>query len=59
MQTRVIISADDGKVLTNGKVYGEVIYLAYGANKDEYYEITIEEYEAIQAAQEALEELEG
>ena len=47
MKTRQILYADDGMVLTDGEVYGTVIYLAVGANSSEYWEITKEEYEKI------------
>lgn len=44
---RKILTAEDGMILTNGTVYGRVIYLADGANEDEWYAITEAEYEAI------------
>ena len=47
-----MLTADEGKILTNGEVYGSTIYLAEGADASAYYEITTEEYEAIQAKQE-------
>lgn len=47
MKTRLIISADEGKILTNGEVYGKSIFLAEGANIEDFYEITQEEYNAI------------
>lgn len=51
MRTRKIIYADEGKVLTNGTVYGRQIILAHGDNGDAYYEITETEYEEILQAQ--------
>jgi hypothetical protein len=48
MKTRLVIYADKGKVLTNGEIYGKQMYLANGANIEDFYEITDEEYEAIQ-----------
>ncbi len=42
--TRTVIYADEGKVLTNGTVYGAVIYLAEGENSENYREITAKEY---------------
>ena len=47
MQTRIILYAEDGMVLTDGTNYGKVIYLAEGASVDAYHEITEEEYERI------------
>lgn len=47
MKIRNVIYADDGKVLTNGEIYGKIIYLAEGADPTTYYEITDEEYTAI------------
>ena len=47
MKTRLVISADEGKVLTNGEVYGKSIYLAESANIEDFYEITQEEYHAL------------
>ena len=41
---RNILIANEGKVLTNGEIYGKVIYLAEDANGDEFYEISAEEY---------------
>lgn len=43
-----VIKADEGKILTDGTVFGRVIYLAKGRNADEFYEITEAEYEEIQ-----------
>ena len=43
-----VIKADEGKILTDGEVYGRVIYLAKGRNADEFHEITEAEYEEIQ-----------
>ena len=44
---RVILTADEGMVLTNGTDYGRVIYLAEGADPAAYHQITEAEYEAI------------
>ena len=44
---RVILTADDGMVLTNGTDYGKVIYLAEGADPSVYYQITEEQYNAM------------
>ena len=50
MSERVILTADDGMVLTNGTDYGTVIYLAVGADPAAYYQITEAEYKAIMEA---------
>ena len=52
MITRTILYADEGKILTDGEIYGKQIYLAVGLSADSFYEITEEEYEAILNAQE-------
>ena len=46
---RKILTANDGKVLTNGEIYGKVIYLAEGVDESNFYEITEEEYEKVLA----------
>lgn len=55
--TTVTIVADEGKVLTNGDIYGKVIALGKGDSVDNYYEITDEEYNAIMAEREASAEV--
>lgn len=44
--------ADEGKVITNGEVYGKVIILAENETADSFHEITEEEYEKIRAEEE-------
>ena len=52
MKTRKVIYADEGKILTNGEAYGRIVHLAIGANTDDWYEITEEEYSEILAKEE-------
>jgi hypothetical protein len=47
MKTRTVIYAEDGKVLTNGEIYGKQIFLADGVSESDFYEITEEEYQKI------------
>ena len=49
----MVLYADDGKVLTNGEIYGKQIYLAEGLSEDGFYEITDAEYENILAEEKA------
>ena len=44
---RKTIKASDGHILTNGTVYGCIIYLAEGMDESEFWEIGREEYEEI------------
>lgn len=53
MKTRKVIYADEGKVLTNGEIYGTRIYLAEGMSAYDFYEISAEEYAAIMEAESA------
>ena len=39
MKTRTILYADDGFLLTDGKSYGKVVYLAVGENADAWREV--------------------
>ncbi len=48
-ETYVMLTADEGKILTDGKVYGRVIALGNGDSPENYREITVGEYENILA----------
>lgn len=50
---RVVIVANEGKILTNGTIYGTKIYLGDGVEEADFHEITREEYERIMAEAEA------
>ena len=49
VETRIVLKADEGKVLTDGVAYGTIIMLAEGRSADEFHEITKEEHDAIMA----------
>ena len=44
MKQRIILYADEGKVLTDGEVYGKQIFLGENRNTEEFYEIDEAEY---------------
>jgi hypothetical protein len=45
--TRIKLTATEGMILTNGEIYGKIIYLGEGVKKEDFYEITNAEYEEI------------
>lgn len=45
--TRIKLTASDGMVLTNGEVYGKIIFLSEGQTGDDFHEITDAEYAEI------------
>lgn len=47
MKTRVILYADEGKILTDGEIYGRQVFLAENKTPEGFYEITEEEYNKI------------
>ena len=49
MSNRVPLEAKEGYILTDGKTYGKLIWIADGENPEEFYEITEAEYERILA----------
>ena len=51
--TTTVLKADEGKILTDGEIFGKIIYLAKGRNAEEFHEITEAEYEEIQKQHEA------
>lgn len=54
---RIVLKASEGKILTNGEIYGKEIYLANGEDETKFYEITVEEYDALMAVSELPPEL--
>lgn len=56
MQKRIILTASEGHILTDGENYGRIVYLASGDEGEKWYEITDGEYEAKMAEREALAE---
>lgn len=50
---RKTLHAADGMVLTDGTIYGKIIYLAEGADESAFYSITQEEYDAMTSDTEA------
>lgn len=55
---RTVLNASEGMVLTDGVTYGTKIYLADGRSKEEFYEITKEDYKKMLAQEmKAVEEL--
>lgn len=53
VENQTILKADEGKFLTNGETFANVVYLGKNDSADNWYEITNEEYKQI-IAQEIL-----
>lgn len=51
MKTRTILYADEGKILTDGKIYGSQIFLEENRNIEEFYEISQEMYDILMEEQ--------
>lgn len=51
--TTTVLIAEEGKILTDGEVYGRTIYLAKNRFPEEFHEITETEYEEIVKQNEA------
>lgn len=50
--TQTVLRPSEGRILTNGTAYGEVVALGAGDSPDNWYEISIEEYSRIMSEQE-------
>ena len=44
---RIMLVADDGYIYTDGTNYATLFFLAIGADKSKYYQITMDEYNAL------------
>jgi hypothetical protein len=51
MKTKITLIADEGKILTNGKIYGRIIFLADGMSEDGFHEISEDEYQKMLEAE--------
>ena len=54
---RLKMVATDGMILTNGETYGTEVYLGSGDSPDNWWEITIAEYEQKMEAQNGTDHL--
>ena len=53
------LTANDGYVLTNGEIYGKVVYLGKNDAPENWHEITDAEYAEIKQANDIFTESEG
>lgn len=44
MKQRIILVADSGKVITDGKIYGRQIFLSEDRSAEDFFEISEEAY---------------
>ena len=47
MEERIVLTADEGMVLTDGKTFGKVVWLAVGVDPSTFYQITEAEFNAV------------
>lgn len=47
---QIILTADEGKYLTNGETYGKTVVLPESADQSVWYEISEQEYNKVQEA---------
>ena len=58
MKKRVVLYAEDGKILTDGNIYGKEIFLALGATETNFYELDEQEFlQKQETAREAIQEV--
>ena len=55
--TRVKLEASEGMMLTDGKEYAKIVFLAVGEDSLKYYEVSESEYEKVLAEQKKVNEL--
>ena len=55
MRKMITIYADEGKILTDGEIYGTTISLAEGEQAENFYEIDKEEYDKMLEEKEVVE----
>ena len=54
VENQIVLKAEEGKLLTNGDTFGTIVYLAKNDNADNWYEITIKEYQETLKSQEEI-----
>lgn len=53
MKRKITLTADEGRILTNGEAYARIVCLVPGDDGSAWHEIPEEEYAAITAAKDA------